>query len=50
MPGGSARTIAGLSVICAMAASIGTLGWKQPGDGDARSETDSMCSIPLTVV
>ena len=52
MPGGSWRTICcAWAFTWAMAASIGTLGWKYSRvTATPRSDTDSRCSIPLTVV
>ena len=52
MPGGSIRTICcAWAFTCAMAAAIGVLGWKYSRVmAVPRSDTDSMCSIPFTVV
>ena len=52
MPGGKMRTICcAWAFTCAMADEIGTLGWKNNRvTAMPRSATDSMCSIPSTVV
>ena len=52
MPGGNIRRICcAWAFTWAMAASIGTLGWKKSRvTAVPRSDTDSMCSIPFTVV